>query len=201
MLVSLPYVFTSGTPAYAAQVNANFTAVANGVNSIDASNIGAAGLYASQIIPTTSGQASFGGTQQYAFPAAAGVSITGPLTAGSINAATIQRSGAYLPPVYSAAGAGTGPTEHIIRGSVTLSFTTQKFGSATINLSGSAVFTGISTYQVLVNISLYPVALWTQAPSCYATRISGTQFSVNIDGNANAGTPGNVTVDFVAIGT
>lgn len=75
---SIPYVFTNGTVADASQVNADFNAVAGCVGAI----------YASSIVPTTSAQATFGGSIQYTFPA--GVAVAGgqsnPLTttAGSL---------------------------------------------------------------------------------------------------------------------
>jgi hypothetical protein len=76
-LVVIPYTFNPNTLAQSAQVNANFTAIAAVLNgSIDNTNIGPAGIYASQIIPTTTAQATFGGgTQKYIFP---GPALAGP---------------------------------------------------------------------------------------------------------------------------
>jgi hypothetical protein len=64
----VPNIFVNGTPADANAVNANFTAVQNCANNIDNSSIGANGLYASQIIPLTVGEATFGGSLGYTFP-------------------------------------------------------------------------------------------------------------------------------------
>lgn len=64
-VLTIPNTFITGTTINAAPFNANFQAVATSVNSIDNSNIGAAGLFASQLIPTTAGQATFGGTVGY----------------------------------------------------------------------------------------------------------------------------------------
>lgn len=87
--VVLPNVLTNGTPADANQVMANFNALASGVNNIDNTNIGSSGIYASQIIPTTAAQATFGGTTVgYTFVAPA-VGIT-PLTVTGIAGQTAR---------------------------------------------------------------------------------------------------------------
>jgi hypothetical protein len=74
--LSIPNTFVTGTTINAAPFNANFTAIQTWSANIDNTNIGAAGLFASQILPTTSGQATFGGTQAYAFANA--LSVTSP---------------------------------------------------------------------------------------------------------------------------
>jgi hypothetical protein len=68
----------TGTTINAAPFNTNFSAVATAVNSIDNSNIGAAGLFASQLLPTTAAQATFGGAIGYQFlaPSASTVPLT-----------------------------------------------------------------------------------------------------------------------------
>lgn len=75
---TIPNTFTANTSAVAAQVNANFSSLQTCGNSIDNTNIGSAGLFASQLKPTNSGQASFGGTQAYTFPAQ--LSASGTIT-------------------------------------------------------------------------------------------------------------------------
>lgn len=65
---AVPYTFVNGTPADANQVNANYAAVIACISNIDNTNIGPAGIYASQIIPTNTAQATFGSSQQYTFP-------------------------------------------------------------------------------------------------------------------------------------
>lgn len=79
---SVPNVFVNGSVADATQVNANFSSLVNCGNNIDNTNIGANGIYASQIKPTSSGQATFGGTQAYTF--ANGLTVNGGLTLGSV---------------------------------------------------------------------------------------------------------------------
>src|SRR5579863_3867591 len=56
---TVPYTFVNGTVAQAGQVNANFQALLSCLSTI----------YASDIIPTSLAQATFGGNLQYAFPA------------------------------------------------------------------------------------------------------------------------------------
>jgi hypothetical protein len=65
--LSIPNVFVNGTTINASPFNTNFNAVATAVNNIDATNIGTVGLYASNLLPGTSAQATFGGTAGYTF--------------------------------------------------------------------------------------------------------------------------------------
>jgi hypothetical protein len=90
-ILSIPNVFVTGTTIQAAPFNANFSAVQTAVNSIDNTNIGVAGLFASQILPTTSGQATFGGTTAYTFPY--GVGGTGVFTAQSTSTVPMTVNG------------------------------------------------------------------------------------------------------------
>lgn len=75
----------TATVINAAPFNANFNATAVAVNSVDNTNIGAAGLFASNLIPTTAGNATFGGITAgvgYKFLASATTSV--PLTVSAI---------------------------------------------------------------------------------------------------------------------
>jgi hypothetical protein len=65
---TIPYVFTNGTTINAAPFNSNFTALQTCGNNIDNTNIGSAGIYASQVIPLTAAEATFGGALGYTFP-------------------------------------------------------------------------------------------------------------------------------------
>jgi Chaperone of endosialidase len=80
--LTIPNQFVTGTTINAAPFNANFTAVATAVNNIDNTNIGAAGLYASQLLPTSSAQATFGGAIGYTFLAPS--TSTVPLTISGV---------------------------------------------------------------------------------------------------------------------
>ena len=69
---SLPYTFVNGPGASGSTVDANTTNANNQflqqcATSVDNTQIGPAGIYASQIIPTTLAQATFGGAFGYAF--------------------------------------------------------------------------------------------------------------------------------------
>lgn len=78
---TVPNSFTNGTAADANQVNANFSSLQACGNNIDHNNIGSAGIYATQIIPTTVGQAIFGGGVVYQF--SNGLIVNGGLTLGT----------------------------------------------------------------------------------------------------------------------
>jgi hypothetical protein len=71
--------FTTGQTLTAPVLNSNPTTFSGCFNNIDNTNIGAAGLYPSQLLPTNSSQATFGGSQNYTFPA--NLTVNGTLTA------------------------------------------------------------------------------------------------------------------------
>jgi hypothetical protein len=81
----VPYSFSNGTNSNASNVNQNFSSLQNCGNNIDYSNFGTAGIFASQIKPTTAGQATFGGSQAYTFPAGT-VTIGNAQVTGNIQA-------------------------------------------------------------------------------------------------------------------
>ena len=60
-ILIIPNTLREGATINAAPFNGNFTAVATAVNNIDNTNLGALGIYASQIIPTSAAQALVGG--------------------------------------------------------------------------------------------------------------------------------------------
>jgi hypothetical protein len=76
---SVPYNagngISNGQPAQASQINSNFSALQFCSNNIDNTNIGSAGLFASQIVPTNLAQATFGGNQTYSFQAPTTTSV------------------------------------------------------------------------------------------------------------------------------
>jgi hypothetical protein len=199
-------------------------------------------LYASQIIPTTTPQATFGGSVGYVFPTSvthqAGASVAGGLTTDTlgvsgasnlaattivggltqsggtvtvgtlnstgvitgygVNASTGKISGAsdgatttYLPPIYSHTGAAVPASLHCVQDALT--FTAQS--SATVNLSGAAPFSNISSYWVNAQLaggySFLPVAT-----------ASGSQFTI-LSVSTTSGSPVNITgnVTYLACGT
>ncbi len=70
---------SNGQPAQAAQINSNFSALQACENNVDNTNIGTAGIFPSQLIPTTGTQATFGGGQEYTFPNGAQTNLGGTL--------------------------------------------------------------------------------------------------------------------------
>ena len=79
---SVPNSFSNGAVINAAPFNANFTALVTCTQNIDNTNIGAAGIYASQVIPLTVGEATFAGSLYYTFPLG--------FVIGTANSATTQ---------------------------------------------------------------------------------------------------------------
>jgi hypothetical protein len=62
------HVWQTGDTITAANLNGNNNNLITCGNAIDNTNIGSAGIYASQIKPTSTAQAAFGGAQNYTFP-------------------------------------------------------------------------------------------------------------------------------------
>lgn len=201
-LVSTPSVFTPNTTILSAQVNADFSALASAINGgIDNANVGALGFYASQIIPLTPTEATFGGTQTYSFPESISVGVdvmapggffTGPSTGGAssftqagatvFGPVRVQRSGgislATVPPVYSASGNDYGPGVHMVAGQVVIRVPNgQTSGQASISLAGDAAF--ISTPVVTATLVSIPQSVtgWTGGTNI-VTIIPGPPYNV-----------------------
>lgn len=81
-VLSIPNVFVQGTTINSAPFNTNFSAVQTAVNNVDNSNVGASGFFASQLLPTTLGQATFGGAIGYLHLAPS--ASTTPLTVSGV---------------------------------------------------------------------------------------------------------------------
>lgn len=81
-VLNIPNVFVQGTTINAAPFNTNFSAVQTAVNNVDNSNVGASGFFASQLLPTTLGQATFGGAIGYLHLAPS--ASTTPLTVSGV---------------------------------------------------------------------------------------------------------------------
>jgi hypothetical protein len=162
--VSLPFPnFQPGTTIFSSQVNANDAALAAGINSVDNTQVGPLGFYASQIIPLTSLEATFGGSQSYTFtqtlidsvafqapgfytgPSSGPTSnllanssqVLGPIKAikgGGISLATVQ-------PFYISGGNDYGSSAHRTAGKVTINVLNgATSASASVTLSNDATF-------------------------------------------------------------
>lgn len=101
-IFSVPNVFANGTTGAstvvdATSINANFTALVAAGNNINNQNIGVLGIYPSQLIPLTNGEAAFGGSAAitYNFPGAAITGAGAPVVAaGDLAASRNTSSGA-----------------------------------------------------------------------------------------------------------
>jgi hypothetical protein len=85
------HTFVTGETLTAATLNSNPVTFSGCLSNIDDTNIGAAGFYASQLNPGTSGQATFGSSQNYTFPA--GLAVTGTLSSGGLTASSLTTTG------------------------------------------------------------------------------------------------------------
>lgn len=198
-VVSIPFTFSPGTTIVSAQVNANFTALVNAANNIVAANVGATGLYASNIIPTNTTQATFGGGNT-------------PYTFGGAVLTNSGLGGAgQVPPFFTNAGGAPGNTFHGVFGTTVLSLSTgAPNATAAVALSSNAAFAGSTTYSVVVTSSTLssatiPTSLGTTLAHPFAVPISGASFNVGVQTGNNANNTNasaiSCTVNWIAVGT
>ncbi len=84
--VVIPNIFSNGQVIDATMMNSNFSALsAWAYGNVDNTNIGASGIFASQIIPDSSAHATFGGAQTYIFPAAVSMTNAFTQTGGTVS--------------------------------------------------------------------------------------------------------------------
>lgn len=83
----MPYSFNATSYLSYVTTNANNNFLLACATTVDNTQVGGAGIYASQVLPTNSSQASFGGSQNYTFPASV-LAPSGGYFAGSAGAAT-----------------------------------------------------------------------------------------------------------------
>lgn len=194
-LLTIPNTFITGTTINAAPFNANFSAIAVAVNSIDNTQIGAAGIFASQIIPTTAGQATFGSAQLFTFPA--GVAAGGPLTAttatlsGLLTGTTATFSGIIASTVASGVvleNIGNATTGQLYLGPIANTGNTSYFGIE--SSAGGTILSGSSAYAtVLGNASAVSLQFATNNAVRQTITSAGlTQFTGAVQaGSATAG--------------
>jgi hypothetical protein len=181
-LLTIPNVFVNGATINAAPFNVNFAAITTWSTNIDNTNIGTAGLFPSQLIPTTAAQATVGGSFGL-------LAIASGTTAGQ------------LPPVYTGAGATTGPTERIVRGTVTVyvNFNAPS-GSGTFTLSGSAIFTSGTSYTVAVG-DIGWTGLGSPVVLSHTITKASSSIGIFVNNTVASYSAGTFAVDFIAIGT
>lgn len=93
--LTIPNSFTSGTVISSSQMNSNFNSIATWANgNVDHTNINnSAGIYASQLVPTSGAQATFGGSTGYTFTTtltAPGLIMATPAATPTANAVWLQ---------------------------------------------------------------------------------------------------------------
>jgi hypothetical protein len=167
--VTLPYPLIPGTTASAAQVMADFTTLYTLVDgNLDATNLAATGgIYANQIIPTNSAQATFGGTQTYAFPS----SITATTNISALNGFLSTSMGANAGEVFF----GTSGTNKIDYGITNPGeFTLPE----SVNVTGQVNANGF--WATLAGVS-------TTMSTNFQQEVGGLFYTVPWDANSTAG--------------
>ena len=170
--VTQPSVFYHLENLTAQILNANDQGFLVGFANIDHTNMGSVGLFASNFLPTGSSSATFGGNLAYTFPAALANNTT------------------FYPPVFTAAGAGVGVSEHYCFGQVTTTFGSNL---VQVNIAGAAAFSSPTSYSVFVCSNVLTVV-----PS--VTPVSGTLFNI-FNGSAQNQIPAGTTFYWEALGS
>lgn len=207
--VSQPYPIVPHTTASSSQVQADFSALYSTINGyIDAANLASStGIYASQVVPTSTGQATFGGSQSYTFPSNLSV-IGGTSTNGFINNGPGTITGqANVGSVNSTGNvvwgsSGTGGTLFASSGNINHTGTLSTGGSA--NIAGNVGVGGGVTTNGLVNNSTSTLTGGVSAPGGISTTTVGASTSITNNGPLNnAGTinANNTGTSLVAAGS
>ena len=127
-----------------------------------------------------------------ASPALSALGINSPdntITAyksGNTFSVSLNQKGGAIPPVYSQSGTNISTTLKIVTGQTLVNTNNQN-----INLSGLAVFTGVSTYQVIASSIFIGT---TATVHVQVNNISGSTFQLTLNGYSPA------TVSWIAIG-
>ena len=200
---SQSYFFVTGAVPTATQWNSNFVTLVAAFSNIDYTNIGAAGIYASQLKPTSASAATFGGSQTYTFPV--GVAMAGPLTGvtsfsitGAFEASSNASTLSFVPPVYTATGTAVASTAHIVTGSATITANSGFVGTSAITLSGAAQFTSSTSYAVYMAINNQVTTI--SSFFFYVSAQTATGFQINLN-NTSGSNITSATVNWMAIGT
>jgi len=147
---SLPYTFVSTSPLSYVTTNANNNFLLACVTTVDHTQIGTGGIFASQIIPTSGSQATFGGTQTYTFPS--NISVPGNAVVGGNSSTTGFVSGHYVDSAYSAnqglyygGGSNTSQLDYNITNANAWTFTAPLHVTGTLTTTGNAAIGGNAT--------------------------------------------------------
>lgn len=166
---------SNGQPAQAAQINSNFSALQACENNVDNTNVGTAGFWASQIIPTTGAQATFAGSQEYTFPSAIqenqggtiyGIPFDANSTSGSLSA-------------------------HIEHGRLTTGIFSNGFACAPVHAFERSFTVAPTVVGIMTNGSPYAY-IYTNSVTAASFILCGV--------NTNALSSGTLTIDWIAVG-
>jgi hypothetical protein len=149
-------VFAPATTANPALVNQNFANLVACAQNIDNSNIGSAGIYASQIIPTSPSQAIFGGTQSYTFPAS--LTVTSDLDVGGNVFAYANLIAANATVNGAAAVGGTLTAASLSSGNIAATignFSGSLSGNGLVTTSGEVAFNAGGTQFINLTTGLF----------------------------------------------
>ncbi len=217
---SVPYVFVATSPLSYVTTNANNNYLNACATTIDNTQVGSAGFYASQIKPTNPTQATFGGSQPYSFPnnisfggsgtggtlyatngninhtgdlnTGGNAAITGHITSGSyISGANINSALSATQGIYYAGASNASQLDYNVTNSGVWSF------AAPLSVNGFLSVAGTSSLNGAVN-----------APGGISTSTLGAGTSITDNGplnvggiiNANASGTSMSTVGSVSIG-
>lgn len=191
----IPVVLANGTgPANivdAVGLNANFTAIATAVNNI----------YPSQIIPTTTGQATFGGNQPYLFLAGgaavtpltvSGVSgqsaaiLQATLTSGGTPVFKVDSTGALL--AFQSAGTGLGTVAPTFGAAGTSAATTLHDVFTTFAGTGGTVNVALTNSSVYTSGATYIAIAYDTVTGTLIGGVTASGSSVNFNGTTNGHT-------------
>lgn len=183
----MPYTFTSTSFLSYVTTNANNNFLLACVTTVDNTQIGGAGLYASQIIPTSVGQATFGGSQTYTFPAAISVG-NGASFGATITTAGISDSGGI------SSTTGNFSSTLGVTGASTLhgvSATTGSF-SSTLGVTGATTLTGALAANGGLSSTTGAFSSTVSNAGSTSTgalqqTVSGTTYTVPYDAQSTAG--------------
>lgn len=204
-LLTTPNTFFDATTIQAAPFNSNFAAIQAAVNSIDNSNVGGAGFFASQIIPTSAAQATFAGTFGYTFnTGSTPLTVTNSTSTGkfqlggSVSAATfdwgitaataltfnVPAAASFSFSVNGSSVASLGSTGTFISGNLQAG-ASGGIGSGTVSI-GTSAGSGLSQIGTTTN-TIATIA----GSGFYFQNNNGTGFAA-VDGSGNLGIAGSL---------
>ena len=181
----IPNTFVSGTTLSSSAMNANFSEISSWATQVDHSNIGASGIYASQVIPTTAAQATFGGSQQYTFPNAPAWTGACPISQGCTGATTAT-IGATTPVTVS----GTFPNQTLACATCVTSVTS---GDSNIYSTGGTtpIITIVTNPSFNMASSAASGSTYSYMPPVFTasgTAVGQTEHMVRVTGTLSAST-------------